>query len=108
MIRRRAALLHLTHEPAACIPDKCIALRRPERPQVAVTDLLNRGTQLIESSKPALFSTGTRPEGIRFLRLPGRNVHAIGHMTNRDFVLRPIRKKRLKDSPTDRRVQETD
>src|SRR5512144_397281 len=29
-------------------------------------------------------------------------------MTNRDFVLRPIRKKRLKDAPTDGRVQETD
>src|SRR5690242_13025091 len=35
-------------------------------------------------------------------------MHAIGHMPNRDFILRPIRKERLKNVPTDRSMELTD
>ncbi len=38
-------------------------------------------------------------------RVPGRHVDSVGHVSDRDFVLRPARKQRLKEAPADLPVQ---
>jgi hypothetical protein len=48
-----------------------------------------------------------RPEIVGCRRVPGRHVDSVGHMSDRHFVLRPVREKRLKEVPADFPVQAT-
>ena len=70
-------------------------------PKVVVGDAANILLQVFRRPQPAVFSTGLRPKIVGGRRVPGRHVNSVGHMADGHFVLRPVRKKRLKEMPAD-------
>src|SRR5262249_54198725 len=57
---------------------------------------------------PAVRTADFGPQHVRFLRIPRWDMHAIGHMADRHFSLRPASEKRLEHLATHFAVQTTD
>ena len=64
-------------------------------PEPGIGDAANVLLQGFRRPQPAVLSTGLRPEIIGRGRVPARHVDSVGHVSDRHFVLRPVRKERL-------------
>src|SRR5664279_4861131 len=76
-------------------------------PKGVVGDEANVLLQLFRLSQPAVFATSLRPKFVGCRRIPSWNVNSVGHMADRNFILRPVRKKRLEKMPADFSMQAT-
>ena len=76
-------------------------------PEVRVGNTANVLLQVFRRPQPAILSTGLHPKIIGRLRVPTRHVDSVGHVSDRYFVLRPVRKERLEDVPAHLPVQAT-
>ena len=76
-------------------------------PEDRVGNTANVLLQVLRRPQPAVLSTCLHPEIIGRLRVPARHVDSIGHVSDRYFVLWPVRKERLEDVPAHLPVQAT-
>ena len=95
----------MSGQAPARIFNQRLAGREAKLPETIIGDAAKVRLQIIRRSQPAIFSTGFGPEIVRFRRVPSRNVNSIGHMTDRHFILRPMRKERLEQMPADLAMQ---
>ena len=104
---RRAGGGQLSGQSFASVFNKRLAGGGAKLPEPGVGDAANVLLQVFRRPQPAVFSTGFRPEIVGCRRVPGRHVDSVGHVSDGHFVLRPVRKKRLKEVPADFPMQAT-
>ena len=104
---RRAGGGQLPGQSFASVFDKRLAGGGAKLPEPGVGDAANVLLQGFRRPQPAILSTGFRPKIVGRGRVPGRHVDSVGHVSDRHFVLRPVRKERLKEVPAHLPVQAT-
>ena len=104
---RRAGYSQLPGQSFASVFNKRLAGGGAKLPETGVGNAANVLLQGLRRPQPAVLSTGFRPKIVGCRRVPGRHVDSVGHMSDRDFVLRPVRKERQKDVPAHLPVQAT-
>ena len=102
---RRAGGGQLPGQSFAGVFNKRLAGGDAKLPEPGVGDAANVLLQGFRRPQPAVFSTGFRPKIVGCCRVPARHVDSVGHVSDGHFVLRPVRKERLKDLPADLPVQ---
>ena len=104
---RRAGGGQLPGQSFAGVFNKRLAGGGAKLPEPGVGDAANVLLQGFRRPQPAVLSTGFRPKIVGRGRVPGRHVDSVGHVSDGHFVLRPVRKERLKEVPADLPVQAT-
>ncbi len=104
---RRAGGGQLPGQSFASVFNKRLAGGDAKLPEAGVGDAANVLLQGFRRPQPAVLSTGFRPKIVGRRRVPGRHVDSVGHVSDRHFVLRPVRKERLKEVPAHLPVQAT-
>ena len=102
---RRAGGGQLPGQSFAGVFNKRLAGGGAKLPERGVGDAANVLLQGFRRPQPAVLSTGFRPKIVGRGRVPGRHVDSVGHVSDRDFVLRPARKERPKEVPAHLPVQ---
>src|SRR5215470_16718474 len=79
-----------------------------EVPEISIADPTKVFFHGFHSALPAVGTADLGPQRIRFLRIPRRNMNAIGHMAHRHLSLRPASEKRLEHFAAHFSMQTTD
>src|SRR5208282_4976103 len=106
-LRRRAAYGQLPGQSFASVFNQRLAGSGAKSPQTGVRNAANVLLQGLRCPQPPVLSTGFRPKIVGCRRVPGRHMDSVSYMSDRDFVLRPVRKERQKDVPAHLPVQPT-
>ena len=77
-------------------------------PEIGIGNAANAFLQRFRQSMPAILATGTGPQFVGLGRVPGRRVDAVGHISDGNFVRRPMREKRFEEVPADLAMQLAD
>ena len=102
---RRARSGQLPGQSFASVLNKRLAGGGAKLPELGVGDAANVLLQVFRRPQPAVLSTGFRPKIVGRRRVPGGHVDSVGHVSDRDFVLRPVREQRQKEVPAHLPVQ---
>ena len=105
LLGRRVSCVHVQRQSFANILHKRLGGGGTKLPEPGVGNLANVLFQAFRRPQPAFLSTGFCPKIIGRGRVPGGHVDSVGHVSDRDFVLRPARKQRQKEAPADLPVQ---
>ena len=108
LLARRARGGELPGQSFASVLDEGLAGGGPKLPEPGIGDPANVLLQGLRRPQPAVLSTRFSPEIIGRCRVPTRHVDAVGDVSDRYFVLRPVGKERLEDVPAHLPVQAAD
>ena len=107
-LARRTGCGQLTRQPRARPPDELPAVGAAQLPKGGVGHAAEVHLDTFHRPSPEALTTRLGPEIIGGSRVPGGNVHAVGHMAYRNLGLWPAREERRKQAPADVAVQAAD
>src|SRR5450759_2401456 len=68
-------------------------------PELEVRDTTNSQIHGVRCTQPAIFSTCLSPKIVSRRRIPARHVNPVSHVSDRHFILGPVRKEWSKQIP---------
>ena len=86
-------------------PDEPLTPGAAHAPQGFVGYARDAVMQFIGHATPALLAAGLGPDAVRLDGIPGRDMHAVCYVFDRDFADWPARKQGLKDAPAEFAMQ---
>src|SRR5579862_5844700 len=92
----------LPRQTAAHAVDEGLTVGAAHRPEVVVTESRDLAGEHFRRTTPALLAASGGPEAIGIGRVPGRDMDAVRHVSDRDLALGPPWKQRLKDAAAHR------
>ena len=99
---------HLAADAVTGVVDQGSAARVAQRPKRFVGHPAEVGLERGREAQPAAFAAGVGPELIGGGGIPGGHVHAVGHVSDGHFVLRPPREQGRKQMPAHAAVEAAD
>src|SRR6516162_3531977 len=97
LLSRRCVAGELSRKTASHVIDELRPRFRAHLPETGGGNGVQGARQLLKTSAPSVFAACIRPHVVCRLRIPGRDVNAIGHITNWNFRVWPALKQRLKE-----------